>query len=163
MALSTPDHLQIESTSTDLLREQWQVYWRSHGEAQKESTAPTTAPFILDMVTSHPTLTLIASLQLPFPLSQCTTLCHLTPSHNFSGANRFFFFLVSWKSNSICFSQFLVSSFTYTEGRILIQLVHICFSLDLPRSRFWYSRILCDSLFGRYTYLEITGRGDRKM
>ena len=117
----------------------------------------------LDMFTSHPQLSpvLRASLPLPIPSSQSTTFYHLTLSHNFSGAN-IFFFLVSWKSNSICFSQFLVSSLTDTEGRILIQLVHSCFSLDSPRSRFWYSRILCDGLSGRYTYLDNTGRGDRE-
>lgn len=165
MALSTSDHLQIESISTDFLREQWQVYWRSHREAEKESTVPSTAPFILHLTCSPPTPSSPQSLEPPFsfpfhhPSAQlCTTLLYLTTSLE----QTYFFFLVSWKSNSICFSQFLVSSLTDTEGRILIQLVHSCFSLDSPRSRFWYSRILCDGLSGRYTYLENTGRGDRE-
>lgn len=111
----------------------------------------------LDMVTSHPAHP--SSYSLPSASPSIIPVHSFVPLYSISQLlwNKHIFFLVSWKSNSICFSQFLVSSLTDTEGRILIQLVHICFGLDSPRSRFWYSRILCDSLFGRYTYLENTG------
>lgn len=119
MALSTSDHLQIESTSADFLREQRQVYWRSHREAEKESTAPTTAPFILHLTWSPPTQlipVLIASLQLPFPSSQCTALCHFTPSHNFSGTNIFFFLSHGRATPSVFLSSWCRHSLTLKAG-----------------------------------------------
>lgn len=120
MALSTSDHLQIESISTDFLREQWQVYWRSHREAEKESTVPSTAPFILHLTCSPPTPSSPQSLEPPFsfpfhhPSAQlCTTLLYLTTSLE----QTYFFFLSHGRATpSVFLSSWCHHSLTLKAG-----------------------------------------------
>ena len=72
----------------------------------------------LDMLTSHPQLSpvLRASLQLPFPSSQCTTLYHFTLSHNSLEQTYFFFLSHGRATPSVFLSSWCRHSLTLKAG-----------------------------------------------